>query len=53
VRKTAVVDCMVLCMSLRNEAVGVLPLATRNVVISLMESRPMLCGAGLCGADGV
>lgn len=52
VRNTAVVDCMVLCMSFRRAAVGVLPLESRNVLISLMESSPILSGAGVCGADG-
>ena len=45
VRKTAVVDCIVLCMSERREDVDVLPSEPRIVESSEMTSRPISFGA--------
>lgn len=53
VRNTAVVFCMVVCMSKRRDEVGVEPAESRKVVTSLMESRPMLFSEGLWDAPGV
>jgi hypothetical protein len=53
VRNTAVVFCIVDCMSARREEVGVEPFAVRKDGISLMEPRPMSLGDGLCGESGV
>ena len=53
VRNTAVVFCIVDCMSARREEVGVEPSAVRKEGISLMESRPISSEDALCGEPGV
>jgi hypothetical protein len=52
VRNTAVVFCIVFCMSERKEEVSVEPAESRKVVISLMEARPMSFSYGLWDAPG-